>query len=170
MKKRVVFIVAQNAFRDEELLEPKKILDNRGFEAKVAAKTRNRAVGKLGTEITPDMAVAEVKPQDFDAAVFIGGPGAVSYFNDGEVLQLVRDFRAKRKLIGAICIAPSILANAGILISKTVTAFPSEEENLKDRGADYTGMPVEVDDLIVTAKDPAAAKEFGERLAYLLEG
>ena len=169
MNKKAVFVIAQNNFRDEELLEPKRILDSRGVETKIAAKTRNNATGKLGTEIKPDLAVPEIEVDDFDAVIFVGGPGAAEYFNDQDAFRVAKDFKEAGKITAAICIAPSILANAGILISKTVTAFPEEEENLKDKGAEYTGMQVEVDGNIVTAKDPSAAKEFGEKLAYLLE-
>lgn len=168
MKKRVVFIVAQNNFRDEELLEPREILDSRGVETKVASKTVRKAVGKLGTEIDPDLALAEVKAADFDGIIFVGGPGAIDYFDDQDALVLAQEFKRAGKIVSAICIAPSILANAGLLISKTATAFPSQEKNLVDRGANYTGMPVEVDGQIITAKGPEAVKEFGEALAYLL--
>ena len=170
MAKKVAFIIAQRDFRDEELLEPKRVLASRGVEIKIAAKTKNKALGKLGTEIEPDLAISEVSGNNFDALVLVGGPGAVQYFNDLEVLRLVNDFRRAEKILAAICIAPSILANAGVLISKTATAFPGEEENLRNKGAEYTGMDVEVDGRIVTASGPAAAREFGERIAYLLEG
>jgi len=169
MIKKAVFIIAQHDFRDEELLITKEVLEKRQIESKIASKTRHKALGKLGTEIKPDLAIAEIEASDFDAIIFIGGRGARDYFFDQDVLQLAKDFRSRGKILGAICVGPSILANAGVLISKTVTAFPTEEENLRDKGADYTGMPVEVDGNIVTAKDPTAAKEFGEKLAYLLE-
>jgi len=169
MSKKAVFVIAQDGFRDEELLEPKAVLAGRKIETKVAAQTRHKARGKLGLELEPDLAIPEIETKDFDAIIFVGGPGAANYFADEAVSKLVKDFNQAGKIVAAICIAPSILANAGILISKTVTAFPSEEQNLRNRGADYTGMPVEVDENIVTAKDQSAAKEFGEKLAYLLE-
>ncbi|OGY44772.1 MAG: hypothetical protein A2729_02705 [Candidatus Buchananbacteria bacterium RIFCSPHIGHO2_01_FULL_39_14] len=168
MSKKVVFIIAQKNFRDEELLVPKEILVNHGFMVKVAARTKNKAIGKLGAEIQPDLALAEIKVTDFDAIAFVGGSGATEYFDDLTALKLAKDFKIAGKITAAICIGPSILANAGVLIGKTATAFPSQEENLKNKGADYTGMTVEIDGLVVTAKDPNAAKEFGEKLAYLL--
>ena len=168
MSKKTVFIIAQENFRDEELLEPKAILDRRGISTKIASATRHKAVGKRGTELTPDLALGEVEAADFDGVVFIGGPGATQYFNDSRAHKLAKDFYKADKVVAAICIAPSILGNAGVLIGKTVTAFPSEEENLRNRGADYTGMPVEVDGHIITASDPSAAKEFGEKLAFAL--
>jgi len=169
MARKAVFIIAQKDFRDEELLEPKKVLEGRGIEVKIASQTKEKAIGKLGTEIKPDLAIAEIDPKDFNALVFIGGPGSQIYFNDPKAFRLIEGFKAAGKILGAICIAPSILANAGALISKTVTSFPSEEENLKDKGAEYTGMQVEVDGKIVTAKDPTAAKEFGDKLAFVIE-
>ncbi|MFA5022382.1 MAG: DJ-1/PfpI family protein [Patescibacteria group bacterium] len=169
MSKKVVFIVAQQNFRDEELLQPKEILNQRGVEVKIAARTKNKAVGKLGTEIQPDLALAEIKARDFDAIIFIGGRGASEYLQDQAVFKLINEFRLADKIIGAICLGPLILANAGILISKTVTATPTVEDDLRNKGADYTGMQVEIDGKIVTAKDPTAAREFGEKLAYILE-
>ncbi|MFA6254415.1 MAG: DJ-1/PfpI family protein [Patescibacteria group bacterium] len=169
MIKKAVFIIAQHDFRDEELLVTKEVLDKRKIETKVASKTRHKALGKLGTEIKPDLAMPEIEVADFDAIIFVGGRGARDYLFDDDALKLVKDFKGQGKILGGICIGPSILANAGVLIGRTVTAFPTEEENIRNKGADYTGMPVEVDGNIVTAKDPTAAKEFGEKLAYLLE-
>jgi len=165
----VVFIIAQNNFRDEELLEPKRILERRGVGVKIASATRNVAVGARGSEIRPDLALPEIKPSQFDGVIFVGGSGATQYFYDLEAYAVARGFYAARKLVAAICLASSILGNAGILLGKRVTGFPSEEGNLINRGAEYTGMPVEVDEMIVTGKDPAAAVEFGERLAEVLE-
>ena len=169
MSKKVVFIIAQDGFRDEELLEPKKVLDDRRIATKVASKTRHKATGKLGLKLEPDLAMPEIKTKDFDAIIFVGGPGAADYFFDADVLKLAKDFSEAGKILAAICVAPLILANAGLLISKTVTAFPAGEQDLRNRGADYTGMQVEVDGNIITAKDTSAAKEFGEKIAYLLE-
>lgn len=169
MTKRAIFILAPTDFRDEEFLEPRQILEARNVQINVASQTRNRAIGKLGTEIEPDLALPEINPKNFDALIFVGGAGAVDYFNSLDVFKLIQDFSKAKKILSAISIAPSILANAGVLISKTVTAYPTEEENLKNRGAEYTGMAVEVDGRIITAKDTSSCKEFAEQLAYLLE-
>ncbi len=169
MGKKIIFIIAQNNFRDEELIEPKQILEKRGILVKIASKTRAKAFGKIGTEINPDFSLAEIEAKNFDAIAFVGGAGARQYLDDPDALRIAGEFKKADKIIGGICIGPSILANAGIIIGKKVTAFPTEEENLRNRGAEYTGMQFEVDGKLVTAKDPTAAKEFGEKLAYLLE-
>lgn len=68
----------------------------------------------------------------------------------------------------AICIAPVTLANAGILEGKRTTAFPSVESDLKARGANYTGNPVERDGKIITGSGPEAATEFGKTIVAAL--
>jgi protease I len=169
MPKKAVFIIAQNNFRDEELFDTQQVLENRGIETVVASRTTDMALGKLGAEVIPDLSLADIDVDDFDAIIFIGGRGAASYFEDQTVWKLARDFAVRGKVVAAICIAPSILANAGILMGNRVTAFPTEEENLRSKGAEYTGMPVEVDGKIITGRDPEAAEEFGEKIAWELE-
>jgi len=169
MSKKVVFIIAQNNFQDQELAEPRNVLINRGMVVKIASVTKDRAIGKFGSIVNPDLAISEIKVADFSAIIFIGGSGAADYFNDHQILNLVRDFKSTGKVIAAICIAPSILANAGVLIGKTVTAFSTEEDNLRNKGADYTGMSVEIDGNILTARDAGSAKKFGEKIAFILE-
>jgi protease I len=169
MPQKAVFIIAQNNFHDTELLVPKGILDKRGLITKIASRTKETANGKLGAQLNPDLELKAVSPKDFDALVFVGGSGAREYLDDEAIFQLVREFQKQNKVLAAICLGPSILANAGALIGKIVTATPSQEENIKNRGGEYTGMPVEVDGRVITAKGPEAAREFGEKLAYLLE-
>jgi len=71
-------------------------------------------------------------------------------------------------VVGAICIAPGILARAGILKGRKATVFPSEIEALKRNGAFYTALPVVIDGRIVTASGPEAAEEFGKALVKTL--
>lgn len=168
MSKKAVFIIAQNGFRDEELLKPKELLEDREFEVAVAAPKQEKAVGKLGAEVEPDLSWDEVSVDDFDAIAFVGGPGMREQLENPTALKLAKDFAQAGKIVAAICVAPSVLANAGLLIGKRVTAFPTEEENVVNKGAEYTGMPVEVDGKIITAKDPSAALDFAEKIAWEL--
>jgi protease I len=62
------------------------------------------------------------------------------------------------------------LANAGLLKGVKATCYPSQEANLKDKGAHFTGLAVERDGLIITADGPKAAKAFGEKIAEALKG
>ena len=165
---KVLMIIAPKDFRDEEFFEPKEIFQKAGLQIAVASKGVKEARGLLGGSTPVDVDITQVNLNDYDAVVFVGGPGSNIYFNDSTALELAKSAYQSQKIIGAICIAPSILANAGILEGKKVTAFPSEAENLKAKGAQYTGENVAVDGKIITASGPQAARQFGEAMVKAL--
>lgn len=167
--KKIVMIIAPENFRDEELLAPKKILESKGFSITIASRDAGRATGMLGAEVQVNKDINEIHAEDYDAIVFVGGTGAAIYLNNHIVLGLAQEFAVQKKVVAAICIAPSILANAGLLKGKQATSWPSEAANLENKGARYTGKPVTVDGRIITANGPRAAEEFGEKIAELLK-
>ena len=167
--KKVVMIIAENGFRDEELLEPKEILEGSGIEVKVASTTLNYAKGMLGASVKPDILVKDINANDFAAVVFVGGSGATQYWDDPIALKLAEQAASAQKIVAAICIAPVTLARAGILKGKRSTVFSSEAQELKAAGADYTGKAVERDGNIITADGPFSAKQFGEELLKALK-
>lgn len=74
----------------------------------------------------------------------------------------------RKKIVGAICIAPVTLARAGLLKNKKVTTYSSTINDIKSAGAKYTGNDVERDGNIITASGPAAAQKFGEAIVKAL--
>lgn len=72
------------------------------------------------------------------------------------------------KVLGAICIAPVILANAKVLEGKNATVFPDGADVLKQNGANYIDVNVIVDGKIITGNGPEAAEDFGRALVKLL--
>jgi protease I len=167
--KKILMIVAPENFRDEELLEPKQILEKEGAKVEIASKETAEASGMFGAKALVNQELNQVEVKDYQALVFVGGSGASLYFNDPQVLKLAQDAFAEGKIIGAICIAPSILANAGLLQGRKATAFASEAANLMIKGAKYTEEPVVTDGTIITARGPEAATEFGQEIAKALE-
>lgn len=165
---KVVMIVAHQGFRDEELLEPKKVLEARGAEVVVASSSLEEATGMLGGSVKPDLLVSDVRAADYDAVIFVGGQGATEYWEDPEAHRVAREVLEEGKVLGAICLAPVTLANAGLLAGRKATVFSSESKRLEAAGAKYTGAGVEVDGRIVTASGPESAGEFGEAVADLL--
>lgn len=166
--KKVVMIIAPENFRDEELLEPKGILTEKGAEVKVACASLETAKGMLGAEVSPDMLIGDIKPEDWDAIILVGGTGASKYWDDESIHSLLNEAVKQNKIVGAICIAPVTLANAGILSGKKVTVYSSETKKLADKGAQCTGKDVERDGNLITASGPPAAKEFGNVIAQAL--
>lgn len=166
--KRVVMIIAPQNFRDEELFEPKQLLAEKGAEVKIASASLEIAGGMLGAEIQPDVLISDIDPDQWDAIILIGGTGASRYWEDTSVHSLLNEAVKQNKIVGAICIAPVTLANAGILSGKRATVHVSERQKLTDKGADCTLKDVQRDGNIITASGPPAAKGFGEAIAEAL--
>ncbi len=168
--KKVLMVIASNNFRDEEYAEPRKVLERAGARVTVACSTLSTAKGKLGLEVKPDVLIGNVKEADYDGIVFVGGGGSKEYFESQVAHKLAQSFHGHGKLTSAICIAPAILANAGLLDRKKATSFPSSKEILQAKNAVFTGTGVESDGVIVTGSGPEAAKQFGEKLVEVLGG
>lgn len=168
---KVVFIIANVGFQDTEYEAPKKILEEAGFEVVTAAKNEGVATGKFGSKVKVDLCLGNVLVPEYDAVVFIGGPGAVKYQEDVEAHLIARDAVEQKKVIGAICITPTILAHAGILEGVRATVWNNDNkqgEKIEKMGAIYISEPVVVDNNFVTANGPDAAKNFGEKLVEVL--
>lgn len=166
--KTVVFIIAEKVFRDEEYLAPKEVLAKVGIKVITASTTTGEAIGKLGLKVKPDTLVSQIDVDKLDALIFIGGGGAEQYFNDPIAHRLAKEAVEKGKVLGAICIAPVILANAGLLEGKKAAVFPSGADTVKKGGGIYTGRDVEIDGKLITGCGPEAAEKFGTELLKML--
>jgi protease I len=168
MAKTVALVIAEKMFRDEEYRIPKEILEKAGVKVITVCTTLAEATGKLGMKVKPDILLGDTDVSLADALIFVGGGGSSQYFEDPAAHGLARDFANRGKIVGAICIAPVILANAGLLKEKRATVFLDGQTDLEGHGAVYTGHPVETDGLLLTGNGPEAAAEFGEKLLGLL--
>lgn len=123
----------------------------------------------LGAVVTPQILIDQVKVDEYEAIVFVGGVGAQEYFNHPIAHKIAKEAVNKGKILAAICIAPRILAEAGVLKGKKATVWASEGKILEEKGANYTGKSVEVDGNIVTGSGPQAAEEFAKSIIKLLK-
>jgi protease I len=171
--KSIVMVVAFRDFRDEEYFVPKGILERAGANIKTASNQKGTAIGADGGEVNVDFLVSEVKPENFEAIIFVGGPGALEYLDNDDSYKLVKETVGQEKVLGAICIAPAILAKAGVLQGKNATVWSNAMDKsavkiLKDKGAIYQNATVVTDGKIVTGNGPQAAEKFAEALIKVL--
>lgn len=166
--KKVIMIIAHRDFRDEELFEPKSILEGQGAEVLIASSSLQVARGMKGGTVRPDLLIDDVDVAEFDAVIFVGGTGASEYWESPKAHEIARRAVELGKVVAAICIAPVTLANAGVLEGRRATVWPSESGRIIEKGAIYTGADVEVDDNVITANGPSAAKAFAKAIARKL--
>jgi len=167
--KKIAMVIAFRDFRDAEYFLPKEILEKAGTKITTVSTKTGIAIGADGGDTQIDLLVENLNPADFDAIVFIGGPGALDYLDNENSYRVLRETVEKDKILGSICISPVILAKAGVLSGKRATVWSSPLDRspvkiLKENGAIYEDKDVVVDGKIVTANGPDAAEEFGQKL------
>jgi len=172
--KKIVVILAFKDFRDEEYFVPKEILEKAGAEIKTASNKTGTAIGADGGEVNVGLLVSEINLADFDAVVFIGGPGCLENLDNNNSYKVVQDTVSQNKVLASICISPTILAKAGVLQGKKATVWTSPMDKsavkiLEDNGAIYEDKSVVVDGKIITGNGPGASKEFGEAIIEALK-
>lgn len=173
MKNTVLMAIAFKGFRDEEYLQPKKVLEQAGFSVNTTSTKMGMAEGTYGTTVVIDTDINKVDPNDYLALVFSGGEGMEKELDNPQFQKLAQDFVKAGKPVAAICIAPALLAKAGLLQGKKAAVWSSplykkSIKILKANGAIYEDKPVVRDGNIITANGPAAAQQFGEAIVNLL--
>jgi protease I len=173
--KKIALIIAFEDFRDEEYFIPKGILEKHEAEIYTVSSEKGTAIGTQGGEVEINLTFDEFRVNGFDAVILIGGPGAQKYFENSKIHQIVQEAVRKDKVVGAICIAPAILAKAGVLKGKSATVWFSPLDKsavkiLEENGAIFKDQHINVvvDGKIITANGPAAAQEFTEEIIKLL--
>lgn len=166
--KTVLMVVASKDFNDDEYSILRNIFEEYGAKIIVASSTKGEIMSIKGKKITADILHKDVKVKDYNAFVFIGGPGAKEYFDDSKAHSIASWGFASRKPVAAISNAPVILANSGILGGKKATAHESYTETLSNEGAIYTGSEVEIYGNIITAKNSEASKNFAFQIIKYL--
>lgn len=166
--KQVALIIAKENFRDEELSVPQAIFTKAGCRVVIFSSSLGTATGMSGAQVEIDKTISQLTVGDYAAIVFIGGSGASQYWGNNRVQQIVRQAAAEDKILGAICIAPVILARAGVLKGKQATVWPSEKQQLIKNGVIYQDKPVVVAGRIITANGPASAEQFAQAILGLM--
>jgi protease I len=169
--KKILMIIAPENYRDEEFEIPyKKFVDN-GASVTVASLRKGKATGMFGSEFHVDTDLSEVEASDYDAIVFIGGAGVPSVRADKRAVEIAGK-SVDRKVLAAICWAPTILAKAGAVKGKKTTVWLGDDPEYKMKtneimthyGADFAGGSVVEDGNIITGNGPDAAEEFALKI------
>lgn len=129
-KVAALVVIASKEFKTLEFQGVKEALGNRGIGIVVSSSAVVAEGYDPELRLDTDLLLQDVVVDDFDAIVFIGGRGAVEYYERDVAHSLINEFYEKGKIVSAICLSPSILANAGVLGGKRATAYISEKSNL----------------------------------------
>lgn len=167
MSKRILCLLAPG-FEEIEAVTPIDLLRRAGAEVVVASLNGESLVtGRSKLVLQADAALVDVADKDFDLLLLPGGPGVQALRADGRPANLARKFFDAEKLVGAICAAPAVLKDAGLLGNRNFTAHFSIYEEVP--GAQAQERVVR-DGNILTARGAGTALDFGLALVRTLFG
>jgi len=160
--KKIAIVIAPQLFRDEEFKIPYDLFISSGAKVSIVSTSLSEATGKLGLKVKPEMLISDIDQTNFDAIVFVGGPGIKELWDNKDAHKLAVSFFESGKITAAICSAPVIFSRAGIIEGKKVTSFSGDEAEMLKGKPVYTSKIVQKDANIITGNGPAAAQEFAE--------
>ncbi len=167
---RVLVPLAQGC-EELEAITVIDLLRRAGIEVVTAGLDDRLVTASRGTVIMPDTNLDKVLSDEFDMIVLPGGlPGADNLNADGRVQEMIARQYSNGKWVAAICAAPKVLADAGLLANRRVTSFPGTLDGFNIAGMVYVDEPVVIDDNVVTSRGPGTAMDFTLQLIELLLG
>ena len=165
----MIYVLLAEGFEEIEALAPVDILRRADIDVKTAGVGGDMVCGAHNIYVKADMKIEDIDVTTVDGIVLPGGmPGTLNLQKDDTVNKLIKHCNDKGLLICAICAAPMILGELGLLDGKTATCYPGFEEHLK--GAILGKNPVEVADKFITGKGPGASFEFGKAIVNYIKG
>lgn len=147
------------------------ILRRAGIHVVSAGLDGRPVTASRGTVLIPDTTLDLALHDKYDMVVLPGGqPGSDNLDKDDRVKLLLKEMAAAQKFTAAICAAPKVLANAGLLKGKRATAFPGTLEKLQLHDITLESAPVVSDGYVITSRGPGTAMDFALVLVELLTG
>jgi 4-methyl-5(b-hydroxyethyl)-thiazole monophosphate biosynthesis len=146
------------------------VLRRAGLEVLSASLDGRPVKGARGITLVADAPLDEVKGQDFAAIVLPGGqPGADTLKKDPRVIDLLERHAMRGALTAAVCAAPAVLAEAGLLRGKKATSYPGALDQ-SAHGASLVDAPVVLDGKVLTGRSAGMAMDFALAVVAQLLG
>ncbi len=150
-------IIIPDGFEEIETIAPLDILRRGGIKVSLIGYKSINVKGVHNISVQADDIFINILSQEYDCIILPGGPGCYNIRKDDTLHRLLKKHFDQKKLICAICAAPLILHDAGILMHKKYTAHPCTRDELSD----IIAQPVVTDNHLITGASPEASLIFG---------
>ncbi|KXU82294.1 permease [Paraburkholderia monticola] len=164
-----VAVLAVDGFEQAELVEPKRALADAGATVHVISAKPGKIQGfrhvDKGDTVDVDATFENARPDDYDAVVLPGG------VVNGDALRLVREAQAfvkavdqANKPIAVICHGTWLPVSAGIIKGRTVTSWPSLQDDIRNAGGTWVDQEVVEDGNLISSRKPDDLPAFNKTL------
>jgi len=159
-----ILLPLAEGFEEVEAVSLIDVLRRGGVEVRVAhmdgEDDTNLVLGANGITVQADTSIANVIAEDFDMILLPGGWGGTYILAENKKVQsLLKEFKAKEKLVGAMCAAPFALKSAGVL-GDNYTCYPGAKDEI-DHAGYREDQQVVTDGNVITSRGPGTALCFG---------
>ena len=165
----MIYMFLADGFEEVEALCPLDLMRRAGLSVKTVGINKNEIVGAHGIKIIADMSDIEYSDNEAEMIFLPGGmPGTLNLANNTTVINAINKAALDGSYIAAICAAPSILGDMGLLNGKEAICYPGFEDRLK--GAVISKNKVVSDGKIITAAGMGVAYDMGIEIVRVLCG
>ena len=169
MAKKVAVLLGPG-FEDSEFKVPYDRLKAEGFEIDVIGREAGEELEgkKHRVRVRATRSIADARPLDYDELLIPGGHSPDKLRADERFVRFVRDFDATKKPVAAICHGPQLLITAGLVKGRTLTAWRTIQEDLRQIGANVKDEPVVRDGNWITSRQPDDLNAFSDAAVQAL--
>ncbi len=168
-----ILIMASDGFEQSELMVPQKRLVQEGAMVRIASPDGSAIKGwdgdDWGTTVRADASIEDIDVADYDALVLPGGqinPDTLRV--NGTALALVAAFAKADKTIAAICHAPWLLIEVGLMAGRRATSYKSVRTDIVNAGATWVDEAVVIDGGLITSRSPTDLPAFCDAIVGTL--
>lgn len=169
--KKIAILVADN-FEQREMVDPRRALDESGAQTFLISPAQDyvQAVKHdvKSDKFPVDVSLDQANPDDFDALLLPGGalnPDQLRVMPKAK--QFVRAFDEKDKPIAVICHGAWTLVSAGLVSGRTLTSWPSVQDDIRNAGGHWLDEQVVIDHNWVSSRKPSDIPAFNSAMLKL---
>jgi protease I len=165
-----IAILATNGFEQSELEVPRERLMQAGADVDIVSPEGQQIRGwnksDWGDTFPVDRLLDEVKVEDYDCLVLPGGQINPDILRtNAKAVAFIRKFFESNKPLAAICHAPWLLIEAGVIAGRTATSYHSIKTDMKNARAKWVDQEVVVDEGLITSRRPGDLDAFCNKIA-----
>ncbi len=154
MSKKKIAILVENDYQDQEVWVPLYRLREEGHETVVIGPVAGPYNSKYGYPIRAEAAASEVRGDEFAGVVIPGGWAPDRLRQDAGILRLVRELDERRRVVASICHGGWVLASAGVVKGRRLTAYQAIRDDMIHAGAEFVDQEVVRDGNLITSRKP----------------
>ncbi len=168
LENKKVAILTDNGFEQVELTSPKKALEEAGATVHIVSQqkiVKGWDTDHWGIEVNADVNLSDANPEDYDALMLPGGvmnPDKMR--TEKDYVNFAQHFLETGKPLAAICHAPQLLIETGMLAERNMTSYPSLKTDLKNAGVIWEDKEVVTDRGLVTSRSPEDLPAFNKKM------